>query len=291
MGNQLYLECASGISGDMFIAAMLDLGADREKLEEALRSIPVTGFVTRTGRVKKSGLDACDFHVILDQEHENHDHDMEYLHGHSHEHDQEHDHEHGHEHHQEHDHEHGHEHHQEHSHEHSHEHRSPQDILHIVERASMTEGAKLLANKIVHILAEAEAKAHGVPLDQVHFHEVGAVDSIVDIVAAAVCADSLNLEEVYVPQLNEGRGMVRCQHGLPPIPVPAVANIISDNDLKLHITNVEGELVTPTGAAIAAALCTKKELPESFRIQKIGMGAGKRNYECVGVLRAMLIAV
>ena len=279
MGNQLYLECASGISGDMFIAAMLDLGADREKLEEALRSIPVTGFVTRTGRVKKSGLDACDFHVILDQEHENHDHDMEYLHGHSHEHDQEHDHEHGHE------------HHQEHSHEHSHEHRSPQDILHIVERASMTEGAKLLANKIVHILAEAEAKAHGVPLDQVHFHEVGAVDSIVDIVAAAVCADSLNLEEVYVPQLNEGRGMVRCQHGLLPIPVPAVANIISDNDLKLHITNVEGELVTPTGAAIAAALCTKKELPESFRIQKIGMGAGKRNYECVGVLRAMLIAV
>lgn len=287
MGNQLYLECASGISGDMFIAAMLDLGADREKLEEALRSIPVTGFVTRTGRVKKSGLDACDFHVILDQEHENHDHDMEYLHGHSHEHDQEHDHEHGHEHHQE----HGHEHHQEHSHEHSHEHRSPQDILHIVERASMTEGAKLLANKIVHILAEAEAKAHGVPLDQVHFHEVGVVDSIVDIVAAAVCADSLNLEEVYVPQLNEGRGMVRCQHGLLPIPVPAVANIISDNDLKLHITNVEGELVTPTGAAIAAALCTKKELPESFRIQKIGMGAGKRNYECVGVLRAMLIAV
>ena len=291
MGNQLYLECASGISGDMFIAAMLDLGADREKLEEALRSIPVTGFVTRTGRVKKSGLDACDFHVILDQEHENHDHDMEYLHGHSHEHDQEHDHEHGHEHHQGHDHEHGHEHHQEHSHEHRHEHRSPQDILHIVERASMTEGAKLLANKIVHILAEAEAKAHGVPLDQVHFHEVGAVDSIVDIVAAAVCADSLNLEEVYVPQLNEGRGMVRCQHGLLPIPVPAVANIISDNDLKLHITNVEGELVTPTGAAIAAALCTKKELPESFRIQKIGMGAGKRNYECVGVLRAMLIAV
>ena len=287
MGNQLCLECASGISGDMFIAAMLDLGADREKLEEALRSIPVTGFVTRTGRVKKSGLDACDFHVILDQEHENHDHDMEYLHGHSHEHDQEHDHEHGHEHHQE----HGHEHHQEHSHEHSHEHRSPQDILHIVERASMTEGAKLLANKIVHILAEAEAKAHGVPLDQVHFHEVGVVDSIVDIVAAAVCADSLNLEEVYVPQLNEGRGMVRCQHGLLPIPVPAVANIISDNDLKLHITNVEGELVTPTGAAIAAALCTKKELPESFRIQKIGMGAGKRNYECVGVLRAMLIAV
>lgn len=110
----------------------------------------------------------------------------------------------------------------------------------------MTDSARELACKIVKILANAEAKAHGVPLEQVHFHEVGAVDSIVDIVAAAVCADSLELDEVYIPQLNEGRGMVRCQHGLLPIPVPAVANIISANQLKMHITDVEGELVTPT---------------------------------------------
>lgn len=153
----------------------------------------------------------------------------------------------------------------------------------------MTDSARELACKIVKILANAEAKAHGVPLEQVHFHEVGAVDSIVDIVAAAVCADSLELDEVYIPQLNEGRGMVRCQHGLLPIPVPAVANIISANQLKMHITDVEGELVTPTGAAIAAALRTQDQLPEKFTIQKVGMGAGKREYACVGVLRAMMI--
>ena len=283
MGNSLYLECGSGISGDMFVAAMLDLGADEKKLKEVLESLPVKGFTTKISRVKKSGLDACDFAVILDAEHENHDHDMEYLHGQAHAHSEE-NHPHGHEHNQtkKHLHDHGHTH-------HSHEHRGPKDILHIIEHSCMSDRAKKIAQKIIRILSEAEAKAHGVPLNQVHFHEVGAVDSIVDIAAAAVCADDLNLSKVYVTQLNEGSGMVRCQHGLLPIPVPAVANVVSAHQLPLHITQVEGELVTPTGAAIAAALCTDKELPETFTIKKIGMGAGKREYACVGVLRAMLI--
>ena len=283
MGNSLYLECGSGISGDMFVAAMLDLGADEKKLKEVLESLPVKGFTTKISRVKKSGLDACDFAVILDAEHENHDHDMEYLHGQAHAHSEE-NHPHGHEHNQtkKHLHDHGHTH-------HSHEHRGPKDILRIIEHSCMSEHAKEIAQKIIRILSEAEAKAHGVSLEQVHFHEVGAVDSIVDIAAAAVCADDLNLSKVYVTQLNEGRGMVRCQHGLLPIPVPAVANVVSAHQLPLHITQVEGELVTPTGAAIAAALCTDKELPETFTIKKIGMGAGKREYACVGVLRAMLI--
>lgn len=283
MGNSLYLECGSGISGDMFVAAMLDLGADEKKLKEVLESLPVKGFTTKISRVKKSGLDACDFAVILDAEHENHDHDMEYLHGQAHAHSEE-NHPHGYEHNQtkKHLHDHGHTH-------HSHEHRGPKDILRIIEHSCMSEHAKEIAQKIIRILSEAEAKAHGVSLEQVHFHEVGAVDSIVDIAAAAVCADNLNLSKVYVTQLNEGRGMVRCQHGLLPIPVPAVANVVSAHQLPLHITQVEGELVTPTGAAIAAALCTDKELPETFTIKKIGMGAGKREYACVGVLRAMLI--
>ena len=283
MGNSLYLECGSGISGDMFVAAMLDLGADEKKLKEVLESLPVKGFTTKISRVKKSGLDACDFAVILDAEHENHDHDMEYLHGQAHAHSEE-NHPHGHEHNQtkKHLHDHGHTH-------HSHEHRGPKDILRIIEHSCMSEHAKEIAQKIIRILSEAEAKAHGVSLEQVHFHEVGAVDSIVDIAAAAVCADNLNLSKVYVTQLNEGRGMVRCQHGLLPIPVPAVANVVSAHQLPLHITQVEGELVTPTGAAIAADLCTDKELPETFTIKKIGMGAGKREYACVGVLRAMLI--
>ena len=288
MGKTLYLECYSGISGDMTVAALLDLGADQKKLEEALQSLPVDGFKTEITRVKKSGLDACDFNVILDHAHENHDHDMEYLHGDHHDdhHHEEYHHDHENHYNDEHYHDHEDHHHDEHHH---HEHRSPEDIIHIIGHASMTDSARELACKIVKILAHAEAKAHGVPLEQVHFHEVGAVDSIVDIVAAAVCADSLELDEVYIPQLNEGRGMVRCQHGLLPIPVPAVANIISANQLKMHITDVEGELVTPTGAAIAAALRTQDQLPEKFTIQKVGMGAGKREYACVGVLRAMMI--
>ena len=154
----------------------------------------------------------------------------------------------------------------------------------------MTENAKKIALRIFEILAEAESKAHNVPVDQVHFHEVGAVDSIVDIVSVAVCLDNLDVTEVIVPVLWEGRGTVRCQHGILPIPVPAVANIVSANHLYLKMTEVEGELVTPTGAAIVAAVKTKDKLPETFEIQKIGIGAGKRQYECPGILRAMIIS-
>ena len=299
----LYLECESGISGDMTVAALLDLGADQEKLQKALKSLLVGGFRTVISRVKKSGLDMCDFDVVLDQAHENHDHDMEYLHGHSHDHEHHgHDHEeHGHD-HEEHDHgheghDHGHEGHHHghgpeghgHSHDHVHEHRGLPEILHIIAHADLTERAKETAARIFRILAAAEAKAHGVPEDQVHFHEVGAVDSIVDIVAAAVCLDDLDITDVVITKLNEGQGTIRCQHGILPVPVPAVMNIVQAHGLPLHITGIQGELVTPTGAAIAAAVRTGAKLPDVFTIKKTGMGAGKRNYEGPGMLRAMLI--
>ena len=282
MKKTLYLECSSGISGDMTVAALLDLGADRDKLEKVLKSLKVPGFTIRITRVVKSGIDACDFDVVLDTEHENHDHDMEYLHGH----------EHGHHH------EHGHSHTEcihsyepahPHEHHHPHEHRGLPEIMHILEHSDMTPRAKAYGERIFRILARAEAKAHNVPEDQVHFHEVGAVDSIVDIVSAAVCMDDLDIEEVIIPELCEGRGTIRCQHGILPVPVPAVANIVSAEGLKLHITNVQGELVTPTGAAVAAAFCTSADLPEKFSVEKTGVGAGKRQYECPGILRAMII--
>lgn len=284
MGKTLYLECYSGISGDMTVAALLDLGADQAVLDSVLKSLPVPGFQTKVSRVVKSGIDACDFDVVLDKEHENHDHDMEYLHGHHHE---DHEHNHVHETAENHVHDHGVE--SAHGH-HHHEHRGMKEITHIIEHGAMTENAKKIALRIFEILAQAESKAHNVPVDQVHFHEVGAVDSIVDIVSVAVCLDNLNITDVIVPVLCEGRGTVRCQHGILPIPVPAVANVVSANHLKLKMTDVEGELVTPTGAAIVAAVKTRDKLPESFEIKKVGIGAGKRQYECPGILRAMFIS-
>lgn len=267
MGRTLYLECSSGISGDMTVAALLDLGADRKFLEKSLSSLHIGGFRTEVTRVKKSGLDACDFRVILDEEHENYDHDMEYLHGHHKIYGEHHHHE----------------------HHHHHQHRGILEIRKLILESEMTDRAKEIAVSVFEILAEAEAKAHGTAREEVHFHEVGAVDSIVDIAAAAVCLDELDITDVIVTKLYEGTGTVRCQHGVIPIPVPAVVNIVQEKGLSLQITDVEGELVTPTGAAIAAAIKTSDHLPEEFAIEKIGIGAGKRQYACPGILRAMLI--
>ena len=287
--NKLYLECYSGISGDMTVGALLDLGADKIVLENALNSLPIDGFEIKISRVSKSGLDACDFDVRLDED--NHDHDMKYLHGeghihvqHHHNHGEEDFHEHIH-HHEDINHTHSHEHH----HGHGHSHRNLSQILDVIDHAEITKNAKKIASDIFTILAKAEAKAHGVSIEEVHFHEVGAVDSIVDIVAVAVCIDNLNINEVIVSPLYEGTGFIRCQHGVIPVPVTAVCEIVRDNDIDLKITNYEGEFVTPTGAAIVAAIKTSDKLPDKFKIEKIGIGAGKREYEKAGILRSMLI--
>ena len=271
MSKTLYLECYSGISGDMTVAALLDLGADREVLKESLKSLPVGGFRTEITRVKKSGLDACDFSVILEQD--NHDYDMEYLHGSEKSYTGHHEHHHGHT----------------YSHEHPHEHRGMKEITEIIQKSEMTARAKKLAMRVFGILAQAESKAHGVPVEEVHFHAVGAVDSIVDIAAIAICMDNLDISNVIVPVLYEGTGFIRCQHGQIPVPVPAVTHIAETHKLKLKITDIQGELVTPTGAAVVAAFRTSDRLPEDFTMLKTGIGAGKRQYRCPGILRAMLI--
>lgn len=297
MGKKLYLDCGSGISGDMFVAAMIDLGADPDALQKALDSIPADGFFVEIDRVKKSGIDCCDFHVYLDDDCENHDHDMDYLYGnltpaagsgcscheepdreehHCHCHEEGHD---------------GEAHHCcRQGKDHHHTHRGLAEILPMIDACDMTETAKALARKIFRIIGEAEAKAHDLPLDEVHFHEVGALDSIVDVVAAAVTFDSLHIKEVVVPKLTEGTGTVRCRHGVMPVPVPATVNIVSAYKIPMELTGAKGEYVTPTGAAIAAAISTSHQLPPSFVIKKAGLGAGKRIYtDRSGILRAFLI--
>lgn len=297
MDKKLYLDCGSGISGDMFVAAMIDLGADPDALEKALDSLPADGFFVEISRVKKAGIDCCDFHVHLDDDCENHDHDMDYLYGNltlaagsgcsCHE-------ESDREEHHCHCHEEGHDGEAHHccrqGKDHYHTHRGLAEILPMIDACDMTETAKALARKIFRIIGEAEAKAHDLPLDEVHFHEVGALDSIVDVVAAAVTFDSLHIKEVIIPKLTEGTGTVRCRHGVMPVPVPATVNIVSAYKIPMELTGAEGEYVTPTGAAIAAAISTSHQLPPSFVIKKAGLGAGKRAYtDRSGILRAFLI--
>ena len=291
--SKLYLECYSGISGDMTVGALLDLGADRGKLEQVLQTVPAQGFEVKISKVRKSGIEACDFDVILDHEHENHDHDMDYLfgadaaavEGHAGHYQEEQEH-----HHQE---EQGHHHQEEQGHHHHHEHRSLGDVLGILDKTQMTDSARALAGEIFRIVAEAESEVHAKPMEEVHFHEVGAIDSIVDIIAIAVCFDDLrkkeNITEVIVPVLYEGTGTVRCQHGVLPIPVPAVAAIVRKAGIRMHLIPDQGEFVTPTGAAAVAALRTSDQLPSEFVIRRTGLGAGKRDYRRAGVVRAMLL--
>ncbi len=330
----LYLECYSGISGDMTVAALIDLGADTDVLLNGLKSLQVKGYRIEISKKLKNSIEACDFNVILDKD--NHDHDLDYLFAHENNRDKDskhihaatrnlsdgtikihgtitrkklkehttgqyhmHEHKHVHDHKQDHDHIHSHDHNHTnghgHTHSHSfiqygmHEHRNLNDINNIIDASSITAKAKETAKKIFYIIAGAEAQAHGKSIEEVHFHEVGAIDSIVDIVSVAICLDNLNINEVIVSELYEGTGLITCQHGVLPVPVPAVVNIATTYGLPLRITNVKGELVTPTGAAIVAAIKTNDSLPKEFKIQKLGLGVGKRNYEQTSFLRAMLI--
>ena len=335
--RMLYLEGASGISGDMVVASLLDLGADRAKLDHVLRSLHLEGFDYAVTRGRSHGMEGCDFHVRLaaeehphDPGHEHgalgdralpresrktcclrgragspstplqaeaailrvateehhHDHDA---HDHEHDHEHAHDHEHPHEHEHEHEHEHAHGHVHEHDHEHAHEHRNLSDVHAVIDRGDMSEAARALAKRIFRIVAEAEAQAHGKPVDEVHFHEVGAIDSIVDIVAAAVCLDDLGLVDCVVTGLTEGTGTVRCQHGDLPVPVPAVLNIATRHAIPLRIGTAKGEMVTPTGIAIAAAIRTCGALPESFTIERCGIGLGKRDFGFPNLLRSLIL--
>lgn len=282
--HTLIIDGTSGISGDMTVAALLDLGASEEHLREQLATLPVDGFSIAVTRVNKHGIDACDFDVQLAEELENHDHDMAWLYGNETAVEHTHEHEHGHE-------AHAHEH-EDHHHAHHHHHRSLPDVTAIIDGSQLSDGAKRRALAIFSVLAAAEAKAHGKTPDTVLFHEVGAVDSIVDICSVAICLDGLGIEDIVVESLSEGHGTIRCAHGLMPIPVPAVVNLCQAGNIALTPAPVAGELVTPTGAAIVTALRTSDQLPSRYHIEAVGYGAGKRPYEgCSGTLRCLLVHV
>jgi uncharacterized protein (TIGR00299 family) protein len=177
-------------------------------------------------------------------------------------------------------------HHHHHGH-HHHEHRNLADVEAIIDGGEMSERARALAKKAFRFVAEAEAKAHGKPIEEVHFHEVGAIDSIVDIVSAAVLFDDLGETECVVTGLTEGTGTVMCAHGELPVPVPAVLNIAEATGIPLRPSETKGECVTPTGIALAAAFRTRSELPPAYRVLGVGTGLGKRDYGRPAILRIL----
>lgn len=164
-------------------------------------------------------------------------------------------------------------------HHHHHEHRNLKDVSKIIDNAKITDNAKKLAKKIFQIVAEAEAKVHNKNIDEVHFHEVGTIDSIVDIVSFAVLFDDINPNKIFISALTEGTGSITCAHGELSVPVPAVLEIVSKYKLQIKITDNNGEMITPTGAAIIAAIFEGEKLPNEMIIEKVGYGAGKRKYK------------
>ena len=260
MSRKLYLECYSGISGDMTVAALTDLGVEEAFLRQELAKLHLDGYEIKISRTKKNQITAADFDVILKEDGE--------MHGHSH------DHSHPGE---------GHE------HSHSHSHNSYKEISELISQSELNSRVKEMSLKIFHVIAEAEAKVHGMPVDQVHFHEVGAVDSIVDITAAAICLDKLGFDSILTSELWEGKGTTWCQHGRMPVPAPAVLEMMADHRIPVKFTPVEGEMITPTGAGIAAALTAERKLPERFVVEKVGVGAGKKDFPHANILRAMIL--
>jgi uncharacterized protein (TIGR00299 family) protein len=279
----LYFDCFSGISGDMTIGALLDLGidgVDKDTFLNELSKINVDGFKVEFSRAEKLGIGAQDVDVVLTNgemkdagcanglehhhDHDNHDHE-------EHDHDHHHDHEgHSHEHH------------------HAHVHRNINDVTTIIDNSTISDGAKDLAKRIFMRVAKAESKVHGKPLEEVHFHEVGALDSIVDIIGTAILIDMIKPDRICSSVVNDGYGFILCQHGHMPVPVPATAEIYADSNIKYRQVDVKNEMVTPTGAAIIAELSDSFGMCPAMNVVKTGYGAGKRDFAIPNVLRVIL---
>ena len=279
----LYLDIFSGISGDMFIGALIDLGVDADRLGRELEKLKLYGYHLHVARRHKSAIEGVKFDVHLAHEHDHgHHHDSD----HDHEHKHEHDHGHSHDHHQEHAHAHGHE--DEHDHHHD-DQRTFAEIKKLIGKGKLSPWVKKKSVAVFQRIAEAEGKIHGQPPEQVHFHEVGAVDSIVDIVGACIGLELLGKPRVLAAPVVEGVGWVNCAHGRFPIPAPATLAILGARGIGVTQCDEPHELVTPTGAALLAEFAENFGPMTGLVAEKIGFGLGTRdNQTRPNVLRAVL---
>jgi uncharacterized protein (TIGR00299 family) protein len=277
----LYLDIFSGISGDMFIGALLDLGVNPHKLARELEKLKLDGFHLHVSQQERQGIAGIKFDVHLAHEHD-HEHGCDHEHeGHDHPHS--HEHGHGHHHHEEQHHEHG---------DHHHSHDDSRDfsaIKKLITKSKLSPWVKKKSIAVFQRIAEAEGKIHGKPASEVHFHEVGAVDSIVDIVGACIGLELLGKPRVLASPVIEGTGWIRCAHGRFPIPAPATLAILGARRIGLTQCDETNELITPTGAALLAEFAESFEPMMGIVAEKIGFGLGTReNRTRPNVLRAVL---
>lgn len=249
----LYLDCFAGISGDMTLGAFLDLGVKQETLLEGLEKLKADGYRIEVSQKGKNGIMGTDVNVILEDHDHHHDHDHD-GHGHHHHHD-----------------------------------RNLHSIETLIDESDLDEKVKDLSKAIFKKVAQAESKIHGKPIEEIHFHEVGAIDSIVDIVGAAICLNDLKIDKVVSSSLHTGTGFVHCQHGVIPVPAPATLEILKEAKVPFYSTGIPKELVTPTGAAIVATITDEfGPMPEAEAIA-VGYGLGKRDLKVANLLRMILL--
>ncbi|WP_028610139.1 nickel pincer cofactor biosynthesis protein LarC [Paenibacillus harenae] len=306
----LYLDCISGIAGDMALSALVDLGADPDYIVSHLSRLPIDPFTMEFVQVDRRGIAAKWLKLSLDRSGDGneslkrkHEHSQGQQHHHEHEH---HEHEHhghhdhpSHEHHEHHVHglhthmhEHTHDHHDRHQHAHDHnhgrhhEHRKAADIIHMIESSGLPARARERSVAIFRLIAEAEGKIHGMDPAEVHFHEVGAMDSILDVIGVCLALESLDVGRIIVSPVPTGTGRLRMAHGLYPIPAPATAELL--RGVPLSPFTAMGELTTPTGAGIVKALAADFGTLPAGTIDRIGYGAGTKNFDHPNVIRAVL---
>lgn len=305
----IYLDCGMGAAGDMLTAALIEIAGNRSDVVEALNSIGIPGVEYSAEDSVKCGIKGTHVNVRVNGEGEaagedvhshshshpdEHSHEHEHDHGHTHEHIHEHEHEHGHthEHSHEHEHEHSHEHAHEHEHEHDHAHNHSHNHSHnglnevrdIIDGLNVSNEVKTAAYNVYRLIAEAESAAHNEPVDKVHFHEVGSMDAIADVVACCYLMKSINPDRIVVSPVNVGYGKVRCAHGILPVPAPATAHIL--RGVPTYAGIIEGELCTPTGAALIKYWADEYGQMPPMSVARIGYGMGTKDFEAANCVRA-----
>lgn len=263
----LYLDCGMGAAGDMLTAALLELLPGQEEILEELNELGIPGVQTVAEAVSKCGIGGTHISVKVHGEEES-----EAGHGHTHGHDEGHGHIHGHE--------------EGHSHTHHHHHSGMHEIGHIVEGLAVSEQVKRDILAVFNLIAEAESHVHGVPVTEIHFHEVGTMDAVADIAAVCVLMDRLAPDQVIVSPVHVGSGQVNCAHGILPVPAPATAYIL--RDVPIYGGEIRGELCTPTGAALLKHFADRFGAMPVMRTTAIGYGMGKKDFPAANCVRALL---